>query len=111
MSHDRPSPYGDTVGGQIPGERGHSAGPHEAQVAAAWRDGRGSGQGAHVEARAVHVELLITEPECDPAVWVVDHLRSHDVPVEADRAIPVADSDHHVVEAHMSWHSSSFAEV
>jgi hypothetical protein len=39
----------------------------------------------------VHVELLMTEPEGDPAVWVDDHLRAHDVPVEADRAIPVAD--------------------
>ena len=111
MSHDWSILRGDTVGSQMPGERVRSARPYEAQVAAAWRNGQGSDQGAHVEARAVHVELLITEPECDPAVWVVDHLRSHDVPVEADRAIPVADGDHHVVEAHMSWHSSSFAEV
>jgi hypothetical protein len=69
MSHDWPSLHGDSVGGQMPGERGYSAGPYEAQVAAAWRDGRGSDQGAHVEARAVHVELLITEPECDPDGW------------------------------------------
>ena len=111
MSNDWPNLHDDTVGDQMPGERVRSARPCEAQVAAAWRDGRASYQGAHVHARAVHVELLITEPECDPAVWVVDHLRSHDVPVEADGAIPVADCDHHVVEANMFQHSSSLAEV
>jgi hypothetical protein len=101
MSHDWSILHEDTVGGQMPGERVLSARPYEAQVAAAWRDGRGSDKGACVHARAVYVELLITEPECNPAVWVVDHLRSHDVPVEADRAIPVADGDHHMIETHM----------
>jgi hypothetical protein len=52
MSHDWPILRDDTVGGQMPGERVRSARPYEAQVAAAWRDGRGSDQGACVHARA-----------------------------------------------------------
>jgi hypothetical protein len=111
VSHDWPVLYDDIVGGQVPGERVQSARPYEAQIAAAWRDGRRSDQRSCVHARAVHVELLVTEPECDPAVRVIGDLRSHDVPVKADRAIPVADGDHHVVEANMFQHSSSLAEI
>jgi len=96
--------YGDTMLGEVLRQVLDAPGPYQTQITAPRDHWWVSDQGADVETWAVDVQLLVSETEGDPTVGMVNHPRAEHVAIKGDRALPVANSDHHVVQPHMFSH-------
>jgi len=95
---------GDTMLGEVLRQVLDAPGPHQTQITAPRDHWWVSDQGADVETWAVDVQLLVSETEGDPTVGMVNHPRAEHVAIKDDRALPVGNSDHHMVQPHMSSH-------
>ena len=95
---------GDTLLGEVLRQVLDAPGPHQTQITAPRDHWWVSDQGADVETWAVDVQLLVSETEGDPTVGMVNHPRAEHVAIKGDRALPIANSDHHMVQPHMSSH-------
>lgn len=94
---DRAQLDGDTVAFQVRDGLLRSALPLEAEVAAAGRD-RNARDRTGARARAVDVQLAVSESVVRDAIRITDQLSAEHVPVEGVGACPVGDVDHTVVE-------------
>src|SRR5262245_51106866 len=72
--------------------------PAEAEVAVAWRDGN-AGERVALLVGAMHVELLLAQPEHPAAAFGRDSLGADHACVEIHRLLPLGDVDHAMVEA------------